>query len=89
MSRGQSKPAPLLHDATVAPVGVDDTDGARIYRRSLSFLLVTAAAELFPGVDVFIEHAAGCAAVAVVIICIVLSVTAVPTAIPAAAAAPE
>jgi uridine kinase len=48
----------LLHDATVVPVAVDDSDGARIYRRSLSFLLVTAAAELFPGVDLFIEHAA-------------------------------
>ena len=39
---------PLLSDADVAPVTLSDTDGSRIYRRSLTLLLVTAAAELFP-----------------------------------------
>ncbi len=49
---------PLYSDADVAPVTLADPDGTRIYRRSLSLLLVTAADELFPGVAVYIEHSA-------------------------------
>jgi uridine kinase len=49
---------PLVGDADVTPVLVTDPDGARIYRRSLAFLLVTAAAEVFPEADVMIEHSA-------------------------------
>ncbi|HSK09132.1 MAG TPA: hypothetical protein VK911_06125 [Vicinamibacterales bacterium] len=49
---------PLMEDAQVVPVTPQDADGARIYRRSLSFLLMTAAAEMFPGADVSIEHSA-------------------------------
>jgi uridine kinase len=49
---------PLAADADVVPVALTDTDGARIYRRSLSFLLVTAAAEVFPVAEVFISHSA-------------------------------
>ena len=49
---------PLVSDAEVTPVLVTDADGARIYRRSLAFLLVTAAAEVFPEADVMIEHSA-------------------------------
>ncbi len=49
---------PLQSDADVAPVTLTDTDGARIYRRSLAFLLVTAAAEVFPEAEVFISHSA-------------------------------
>ena len=41
-----------------APVTLSDTDGSRIYRRSLTLLLVTAAAELFPDAAVFVEHSA-------------------------------
>ena len=48
----------LSADADVIPVTLTDTDGARIYRRSLSFLLVTAAAEIFPDAEVFISHSA-------------------------------
>jgi uridine kinase len=47
---------PLAADADVVPVMLSDTDGARIYRRSLSFLLVTAAAEVFPQAEVLISH---------------------------------
>ena len=43
-------------DATVEPLFLSDSDGVRIYRRSLSFLLVTAIRELFPGAFVFIDH---------------------------------
>ena len=49
---------PLLSDADVAAVTLNDTDGSRIYRRSLTLVLVTAAAELFPHAAVFVEHSA-------------------------------
>ena len=49
---------PLNADADVAPVTVTSVDGTRIYRRSLVFLLVTAAAEVFPEAEVFVEHSA-------------------------------
>jgi len=43
-------------DATVEPLFLSDSDGIRIYRRSLSFLLVTAIRELFPEAFVFVDH---------------------------------
>jgi uridine kinase len=49
---------PLTSDAEVARVTVRDGDGVRIYRRSLVFLLVTAAAEVCPDAAVVIDHAA-------------------------------
>ena len=49
---------PLTGDGTVRPVTLGDSDGMRIYRRSLVCLLVTAAAEVFPDVRVVIDHAA-------------------------------
>ena len=49
---------PLVRDADVTPVTLADSDGARIYRRSLAFLLVTAASETFPEADVIVEHSA-------------------------------
>ncbi len=49
---------PLVSDADVAAVTLNDTDGSRIYRRSLTLVLVTAAAELFPDAAVFVEHSA-------------------------------
>jgi uridine kinase len=52
----------LSSDSDVAPVTLDDPDGVRIYRRSLVFLLVVAAAEIFPDAEVFIEHSATTAA---------------------------
>lgn len=51
----------LDHDASVAPVLLNDEDGSRIYRRSLVLLLVTAVSELFPGATVTVEHAAATA----------------------------
>jgi len=53
---------PVWRDSDVAPVGLADADGARIYRRSLVLLLVTAAAEVFPEAEVHIEHAPSSAA---------------------------
>ncbi len=46
----------LNHDVPVEPISVVQSDGARIYRRSLAFLLVVAAAELFPDAQVVIDH---------------------------------
>lgn len=48
---------PLNVDADVVPVTLADADGQRIYRRSLVFLLVVAAGEVFPEAEVYIEHA--------------------------------
>ncbi len=47
---------PLLEDADLVPVTTTDNDGARIYRRSLSFLMIAAAAEVLPGQVVTIHH---------------------------------
>lgn len=47
---------PLNYDASIVPITTADSDGVRIYRRSLSFLLIAAAAELFPGRRFSIHH---------------------------------
>ena len=38
----------IKYDCHVKPIDLSDSDGVRIYRRSLSFLLVVAAHTLFP-----------------------------------------
>jgi uridine kinase len=43
-------------DIEVLPVTMADSDGLRIYCRSLTFLLVTAVHELFPEATVFVDH---------------------------------
>ena len=43
-------------DVEVTPITMAHSDGGRIYRRSLSFLLVTAAHELFPEATVYVDH---------------------------------
>ena len=52
---------PLMRDAEVRPVTVAETDGTRIYRRSLVFVLVAAVKELFPQAALFVEHSAATA----------------------------
>jgi uridine kinase len=47
---------PVHHDARVDVVLLSDSDGVRIYRRSLAFLLVAAVRELFPGAQIFVEY---------------------------------
>lgn len=47
---------PLSADADIKPISTADSDGVRIYRRSLSFLLIAAAAEIFPGRHINIDH---------------------------------
>lgn len=47
---------PLSSDAEIVPISTADSDGVRIYRRSLSFLLIAAATELFPDKTITIDH---------------------------------
>ena len=47
---------PLMVDAKLTPVDIGDADGARIYRRSLSFLMVVAAARVLPDQTVTVQH---------------------------------
>ncbi|MGQ9699627.1 MAG: nucleoside kinase [Candidatus Bipolaricaulaceae bacterium] len=47
---------PLRRDAEVRPIFMTDSEGIRIYTRSLSFLLLAAVAELFPEARVVIDH---------------------------------
>lgn len=47
---------PVAMEAVVAPVNMSDPDGARIYRRSLTFLLEVAFQELFPEWKLTIDH---------------------------------
>jgi uridine kinase len=49
---------PLQADCAVTPITLHDSDGVRIYRRSIVFLLVTAAGELFPEAPILVDHAA-------------------------------
>jgi uridine kinase len=43
-------------DVEVTPFGMDDRDGSRIYRRSLTFLLLVAIHELFPEAQLHVVH---------------------------------
>ncbi len=47
---------PIEMDARVAPIDLGNPDGARIYRRSLTFLLEMVFAELFPKARLTIDH---------------------------------
>ncbi len=47
---------PIGMDAKVTPITMADADGARIYRRSLTFLLEAAFNQVFPGAVVTIDH---------------------------------
>jgi uridine kinase len=47
---------PIVIDSRVRPVTMADADGARIYRRSLTFLLESAFEDLFPEADLAVDH---------------------------------
>jgi len=47
---------PITRDADVIPLSISSSDGMRIYRRSLCFLLITAVNELFPGTRIVVDH---------------------------------
>ena len=46
----------LESDAKIVPLTMADSDGVRIYRRSLSFLMIAAAAEVFPEDTITVHH---------------------------------
>lgn len=48
---------PVKNDVEIIPVTLGESDGVRIYRRSLSFLLVTAARLCFPDIKIVVDHA--------------------------------
>ncbi len=47
---------PIEIDCNVRPIDLTSRDGMRIYRRSLTFLLIVAAHELFPTANIYIDH---------------------------------
>jgi len=47
---------PIEMEARLQPVTMADSDGARIYRRSLTFLLEAAFSNLFPQAGLYIDH---------------------------------
>lgn len=47
---------PIRIESKVQPVEMDSADGARIYRRSLTFLLEKAFADLFPDGILYVDH---------------------------------
>ncbi|MCP4423375.1 MAG: nucleoside kinase [Chloroflexi bacterium] len=47
---------PMMVDADLEPETTAGSDGTRIYRRSLAFLMIAAAAEIFPGRTITIHH---------------------------------
>jgi len=47
---------PIKMDSRVEPVTMTSADGARIYRRSLTFLLEMAFTDLFPDAKLFVDH---------------------------------
>lgn len=49
----------IYKDCNIVPIDIRDPFGARVYARSLIFVLVRAVSELFPGARVTIEHALG------------------------------
>ncbi len=47
---------PLRRDCHVRPIDLSESDGVRIYRRSLTFLFVAAWHELYPDVERYVDH---------------------------------
>lgn len=47
---------PLTSDMSLEWIDITDMDGVRIYQRSLSFVLIRSAMELFEGIQVTVEH---------------------------------
>lgn len=47
---------PINMESRVQPITMSDSDGARMYRRSLTFLLEAAFSGLFPDASLFIDH---------------------------------
>lgn len=46
----------VQNDCAIKPIDLSESDGVRIYRRSLTFLMVAAASRLFPDVAIYVDH---------------------------------
>ena len=46
----------MEYDAKIQPISMDTSDGMRIFQRSLTFVLVTAAHELFSEASITVDH---------------------------------
>jgi len=46
----------LQTDSRVEALDLSQSDGVRIYRRSLAFLMVAASRRLFPDIEIFVDH---------------------------------
>ena len=51
--------SPIRVTARVEPVFLDSTEGSRIYRRSLCFVLAAASHKIFPGARLLVGHSLG------------------------------
>lgn len=47
---------PVNRDCMASPIDLSQSDGVRIYRRSLTFLMIAVMRRLFPDVEVFVDH---------------------------------
>jgi len=47
---------PIEMESKVTPLSMDDVDGARIYRRSITFLLEAAFDDIFPDIKLSVDH---------------------------------
>ncbi len=47
---------PLRRDSDLDPIDLSQSDGVRIYRRSLAFMMVAAAHKVLPGINVYVDH---------------------------------
>lgn len=46
----------IEHDSVVESINLSESDGVRIYRRALTFLMVAAMHRLFPKAEIFVDH---------------------------------
>jgi uridine kinase len=46
----------IKQDSVVEPIDLSQSDGVRIYRRSLTFLMVATAHRLFPDAEIIVDH---------------------------------
>ena len=47
---------PVEMESRVTPISMNDVDGARIYRRSITFLLEAAFDDIFPDLILSVDH---------------------------------
>ena len=46
----------IMDDSAVSPITLADSDGSRIYNRSLAFLMITAVEQLFPDANITVQY---------------------------------